>query len=142
MATRVTWREFAEELDAMAVRLAEAPFRAAAITAPVLADAVKEIFGHDPPLQTLADATQTERVRIGFTPNDPLVRTGELRDSVEHDTDGTIAGVGSSNFLAPIHEFGTAHIPPRPAFKLGFEAAYEYVQRIWSGIIGRALGKL
>jgi phage gpG-like protein len=133
------WGAFADHLDRVAFNLVDAPFEAAHIAAPLMADAVKEVFGHDPPLQTLADSTQAERAQLGYAPNEPLVRSGELRESVEHEADGTIAGMGSANFLAPIHEFGNAHIPPRPAFKIGFEIVHEYLQRLWSAIIGRAI---
>lgn len=136
------WEDFADHLDGVALQLKAAPIEAAHVTAPVMADAVQEIFGHDPPLQTLAESTQTERVRLGYTPNDPLVRDGTLRESVEFEAIENIAGTGSSSFIAPIHEYGNAHIPPRPAFHLGFLSAYPYLQRIWKGIIGQAIGKL
>lgn len=44
----------------------------------------------------------------------PLLETGELRDSYEHNADGLEGYVGSDNPKAEWHEFGTSHIPARP----------------------------
>jgi hypothetical protein len=43
----------------------------------------------------------------------PWIRTGELRDSIGRDVDGTIAIVGSSSDVAVDQELGTHTIPPR-----------------------------
>jgi hypothetical protein len=68
-------------------------------------------FGAWPPL---TPQTQAERVAQGFTPDDPLLRTGELRDSIvtEHTFLETV--VGSKMPIAAYQEYGTAHVPPRP----------------------------
>lgn len=61
------------------------------------------------PFQTwpeLTEATQAEREREGFTPNDPLVRTGELRDSYYTEAEGMTAGVGSDLEKAVGQELG------------------------------------
>lgn len=39
--------------------------------------------GETPAWAPLSPATQEDRVAKGFTPDDPLLRTGELRDSIE-----------------------------------------------------------
>lgn len=61
----------------------------------------------------LADSTKDQRVRMGFSENDPLLRTGELRDSIGHEVDGRNAVVGSTSDIAVYQELGTARIPPR-----------------------------
>lgn len=86
----------------------------------------------------LKKATQRERAKKGYTPNDPLLRTGYLRDSIKKAIYGSFAVVGSDSMLAVYHEFGTHgvgvdpntgyHDPPRPF--LG-PAAYE--AREWVG---------
>ena len=85
----------------------------------------------------LKKSTQRERERHGYTPNDPLLRTGGLRDSIKKAIYGSFAVVGSDSMLAVYHEFGTHgpgvgpdgwHDPPRPF--LG-PAAYE--SREWVG---------
>ena len=61
----------------------------------------------------LADATKEDRVRQGFTENDPLERTGELRESISHIVDGTEAAIGSDSDVMVYQELGTDKIPPR-----------------------------
>lgn len=72
----------------------------------------------------LAPATQAERARLGYAPNEPLLRTGDLRDSITHHMDGDTGFVGSTSEIAPHHEFGTSRIPPR-SFLGGAAAAKE-----------------
>jgi phage gpG-like protein len=47
----------------------------------------------------------------------PLLETGELRDSIEHNVGregaNVVGLVGTNNPLGKFHELGTAHIPPR-----------------------------
>src|SRR5579872_1078512 len=49
----------------------------------------------------LAQSTQTERVREGFPANEPGLRTGAMRDSIEHEVhrtiDGAVGHVGSND---------------------------------------------
>jgi phage gpG-like protein len=69
--------------------------------------------------QTLAPFTQADRVAKGFSANDPLLRTGELRDSIEHTVGVNEAEVGSNSDIALFQELGTrgggrgGPIPPR-----------------------------
>lgn len=91
--------------------------------------------GPFPEWAQLADATQDERERLGFTPNDPLLRTGELKDSIGHKVEALEAVIGSTSEIMPFHEFGTAKMPPRPV--LG-PAAFTSKKKIES-VLGAAL---
>lgn len=68
----------------------------------------------------LKEATQADRVRQGFPANKPLLRTGELRDSIEWaapawENQTTCVGyVFSNDPIAVYQELGTVSIPPRP----------------------------
>lgn len=62
----------------------------------------------------LAESTQKERERLGFTPNDPLLRNGALRDSISRQVQGDEAAVGSTSDVMVYQELGTPSIPPRP----------------------------
>jgi hypothetical protein len=62
----------------------------------------------------LTPSTQADRVAHGFPANEPLLRTGEMRDSITHCSSPTEARIGSNNPKAIWHELGTAHVPPRP----------------------------
>ena len=61
----------------------------------------------------LADSTKEDRVRKGFSENDPLLRTGELRDSISHQVGGLEAVIGSTSDIMVYQELGTEKIPPR-----------------------------
>jgi hypothetical protein len=67
----------------------------------------------------LADSTKADRVRQGFPANEPLLREGEMRDSIEHSPvhmTGAASGhvrVGSNDPKALFQELGTATIPAR-----------------------------
>lgn len=62
----------------------------------------------------LADSTMADRVAKGYSENEPLLREGDLRDSIEEDVRGNEAVVGSVGDIAMYQELGTARIPPRP----------------------------
>jgi hypothetical protein len=67
----------------------------------------------------LAQATQEDRARRGFPANEPLLRTGELRDSLKIDAPyrngaETYGYVYSASPIAKYQELGTVSIPPRP----------------------------
>lgn len=62
----------------------------------------------------LAESTKEDRIRRGYTANDPLLRDGKLRDSIQHEVEGHEAVIGSKSDIAAYQEFGTPTIPPRP----------------------------
>jgi hypothetical protein len=63
----------------------------------------------------LMKATQKERVRLGYPPNEPLLRSGALRDSIVSEIliEGHWGQVGSDNPVARWMELGTSTVPPR-----------------------------
>ncbi len=69
--------------------------------------------------QELADSTKADRAAKGYTANDPLLRVGTLRDSIEHKIqmggleDGGVAHIGSDSDIALYQEMGTSRIPAR-----------------------------
>lgn len=71
--------------------------------------------GPFPAWKPLADDTKKDRVRQGFPADEPLLRSGRLRDSIEHNIRGEDAYVGSRSKLAEIQEFGSkdGKLPPR-----------------------------
>lgn len=83
----------------------------------------------------LADSTKEERVRLGFTPDDPLFRSGGLKMSIGHEVWGLEAAVGSTSEIMVYQELGTATIPARPV--LG-PAAFES-QRMAQMILGNVV---
>jgi phage gpG-like protein len=98
--------------------------------------------GPFPAWAELADSTKADRVRAGFSENDPLLRTGEMRDSIEHTVIGKTAYVGTDNQIAVYQELGTQRIPPRSflggaAFRKGHEVAEIIGSRFVSALTGQ-----
>lgn len=61
----------------------------------------------------LADSTKDDRVRHGFTENDPGLRSGAMRDSIETNVSGHEATIGSDDDNLVYFELGTTKQPPR-----------------------------
>ncbi|MBB3175411.1 HK97 gp10 family phage protein [Endobacter medicaginis] len=81
----------------------------------VAADAKSRIGTYDGnEWPALAESTIADRVRRGYSPDEPLLRTGQLRDSIQHEVDGDTVTVGSGLDIAAYQELGTSRIPPRP----------------------------
>jgi len=86
----------------------------------------------------LTAETQAERAHHGYAPNDPLLRTGALRDAIAVRVAGSEVAIGVSGEMAAIaaaHEIGTAHVPPRPFLRPALQETIEAT----SGTIARAL---
>lgn len=62
----------------------------------------------------LAESTKADRVRHGFTENDPGKRSGQMQSSITHEVDGLEAVIGSADQNLVYFEFGTSKQPPRP----------------------------
>jgi HK97 gp10 family phage protein len=91
----------------------------------------------------LADSTEAEKERLGYPLEAPLLREGDLRDSIQSETDGNKAVVGSTSDIALYQEMGTEHIPPRPflgpaAFenKLNIGERAASIMAAWIGGLG------
>ena len=95
----------------------------------------------------LAWSTQIDRDLHGFPMNEPLLRTGELRDSIQHTVQREwrewTGWVGSNSQIAVYQELGTSRIPPR-SFLGGAATAKEreIVEMICKGAHKRFLGVL
>lgn len=100
----------------------------------------KEIIGHYqrsdtgpfPEWEELATSTKADRVSQGFTPNDPLLRTGELRNSIRHEVRGHSVAVGSDLDIAIYQEMGTATIPPRPFLRVAAFRSKKWLGKLYA----------
>ncbi len=70
--------------------------------------------GQFPAWQPLAQSTVDDRIAQGFPADEPLLRTGDLRESISHQVEGLEAAVGSTSDVALYQELGTMNMPPRP----------------------------
>ena len=82
----------------------------------------------------LADSTKKERVAQGYTENDPLLRSGNLKDSITHETNHLEAIIGTNIDYAIDMEAGSKKSPPRPFLA---PALFENVETI-KEIVGSA----
>jgi phage gpG-like protein len=100
--------------------------------------------GDEPPFAAwpeLADSTKEDRVHQGYTENDPLLRSGDMRESIERIATTDMAVVGSAEDKALYQELGTAKIPPRSflgmaAMRKGEEVADIIGEGVVAAIVG------
>lgn len=64
----------------------------------------------------LSPATEADKARQGYSQNSPLLRTGEMRDSIQHEVGEWEATIGSTDPTMIFHELGTDKMPARPVF--------------------------
>ncbi len=83
----------------------------------------------------LAESTKEDRSAKGFPADEPLLRTGTLRNSISHQVKGSHAAVGSTSEVMVAQELGTARIPPRPV--LGPAAIRN--KKVIQKVLGRAV---
>ena len=116
---------FARYLAEMEVRLHEAKHEGLKKASEMLVHEIRDEIGHYqgpvhglPGWAELSERTQEERVKVGFTPDDPLHRTGGLAASYEYEVHEDHSTVGSPDPVAGWQENGTPDakfpIPPRP----------------------------
>jgi hypothetical protein len=82
----------------------------------MVAKAAREAIGKEHEMwSALAPGTIAEKVRHGYAVPAPLLRTGEMRSSIEWTVDAAkLEGcVGSDDPVALYQELGTSRIPPR-----------------------------
>lgn len=111
---------FAEHLGGLVLKVGHEQHAALEAAVVVIETEAKEAIGHyqaeaepfaawDP----LADATKAERVALGYPEDEPELRSGELRDSIQHTAGLDEAVVGSDSDIMVYQELGTSHMPPR-----------------------------
>lgn len=91
--------------------------------------------GPFPEWAELADSTEYDKAKKGYPADAPLLREGDLRDSIQHEVVGLEAVIGSQSDIAAYQEFGTPHILPRPFIG---PAAFKSKEKIQE-ILGAAL---
>ncbi|MCO4875786.1 phage virion morphogenesis protein [Paraburkholderia caribensis] len=77
----------------------------------------------------LAPSTMQDRASKGYPADEPLLRTGELRDSIGKEVTHDEAVIGSDSDVAVAQELGTIDIPPRSFLGAAGAAALPMIQR-------------
>jgi hypothetical protein len=109
-------------------------------TCQLIEDRAKEVIGtYIFNWPQLAQSTQEQRVALGFSANEPLLRTGELRDSIGHLVEGNVGYVGTNDPVAKYHEYGTTKIPPRPFLAGALAATEGEIPKIFGSLVSAAM---
>jgi hypothetical protein len=89
----------------------------------------------------LAESTKADRVAKGFAEDEPLLRTGETRDSIGHTivVPGEYAEIGSNNDKAVWQELGTATIQSRSFLAASAFYKAKEVANVTRSIVGVAV---
>lgn len=137
----------AAKLGAAAITMDMANHRALERAAKIVADEAKnslgtyqEAAGPFPAWEELAPTTKADRQAKGFSQNEPLLRTGELRDSIGYTVTDDTATIGATAPHAAFHELGTDSEPQRSflgsaAYRKGDEVSQEIGATIITHII-------
>lgn len=88
--------------------------------------------GPYPDWEPLKDSTKADRLTAGFTENEPLLRTGHLRESYQVRSGLMWAGVGSEEEYALVQEVGdpTNNLPARSTLGIAFVHAEQEASEI------------
>jgi hypothetical protein len=142
---------FIEHLGVMAAEVVIAEHEGLERAAQIIDAEAKNSIGHyqdeAPPFAAwadLAESTKADRVSKGFSEDEPELRTGELRDSIQHKVVGREAEIGSDSPIMEYQELGTVRIPPRSilggaAVRKGEEAAEAVGEDVVAVLIGERI---
>lgn len=91
----------------------------------------KSVIGtNNPSWPALQPATIASKAREGFKTPAPLLRTGEMRDLIQHTVHGNEGCVGSDDPVALWQELGTSKIPPRSFLVSSAIASIDRIERV------------
>lgn len=115
----IEFKQLAEHLLASAARVREALVADLEVIGEEQKKLAQAMIGTEAPgWPPLAESTIADKRRKGYAVPAPLLRTGEMRDSLRLEVEPTAVGVGmtlgSEEKIALFQEVGTATIPPRP----------------------------
>jgi hypothetical protein len=137
--------DFAVRLATMEADIAAAKAVAIEKACQIVKTEAKRVIGtYDYNWPQLAEATQEDRVKQGYPPNETLLRSGALRASIGHvlEREGVdiVGYVGSADKIAVYQELGTSRVPPRPFLGGATETKRDEVvammhRKIWSAMV-------
>lgn len=99
-------------------------------------------MGPFPAWANLAESTVDDRIRKGFAPEDPLLRTGEMRNSIGVLIAGNEAIIGTPDAVALHHEMGTSRMPPRPFLGPAAMHSKEAVEKMAPAVVLAWIGRV
>ena len=101
----------------------------------------QDAAGPFPAWAELADSTEQDKAAHGYPVDAPLLRSGEMRDTITHEVHGLEAVIGSTDPKMVYHEFGTSKMPPRPVMGPAAFRNKDFVLKVigkavMSGLVG------
>lgn len=139
--------EFTEFLESRAAAIEMAELEAGKVITEVLYEKAMGVFGDNTKLADLAQSTQDERTRLGYSANNPLKRDGSLlADNVEKASGPGVGAIGSREMVQLYSETGFVNarsgtsVPPRPVFRIALEESQPAVIEIANAIAGVGVG--
>lgn len=104
----------------------------------------RAMVGTEPAIwPALATATIAQKQRLGFTghvsPTDPLLRTGQLRESITATADPDGITLASSDPVMTFHEHGTARMPARPVLAPTIAASIDEIGHALAGSVAETI---
>lgn len=158
MKTFNTFDAFAKHINKLASTYALYEKKAAIFVGHELVKEAQDSIGHIQdgagPFETwspLAESTKADKERLGYVFNadyNPLLRTGEMRDSIDFDFVASKGysklRLGAKSEIMVYQELGTARIPPRSVlgmtmFKSQPVISYAMIDMLTSWIEGKTL---
>jgi hypothetical protein len=89
----------------------------------------------------LAASTIYDKEHKGYAVPKPLLRTGEMRDSIQYTVEGNQGCVGSNDPKAVWQELGTSRIPPRSFLRSSAISSEDRIHRMAAAAtVGALLG--
>lgn len=147
MPRKLTFAQFAALLEAAPEKIRTNTDETLRAAAPLAAEKAKakighyqQEIGHFPDWAPLAEATIDDKRAHGYPAPKPLLRTGEMRASIEAKATATTLRLGSNDPVAVDQELGTKHIPPRPFLAPTLYQIYPLIRERLSGGLLRAFG--
>ncbi|NOV25889.1 hypothetical protein E5S69_20515 [Cupriavidus necator] len=142
--------DFANHLTALAAESTAVTGHMTETGAEVIQKIAKSEIGHYQPAvgpfakwEELTAETEFEKIRQGYPVDAPLLRTGEMRDSIERTVAGNEAAVGSNEDKMVWHELGTLRVPPRAvlgpaAIRAGEDLKARFSRTVAAWLAGRS----
>ena len=90
----------------------------------------QDAVGPFPAWAQLAESTEASKAAKGYPADAPLLATGEMQGSIQHEIGDWEAIIGSTDPKMIFHEFGTSRMPARPVMGPALYHNLELVQRL------------
>lgn len=89
----------------------------------------QQAIGPFPSWDPLAEVTKKQRLDLGYTEDDPGLRDGSMRDSIERKVERLEAVIASDDQNLVWFELGTSKQPPRPVLGPAVEHNHDVIRK-------------